>query len=91
MMWNWYEWDSEEDFNTWHNAIKAELNYPLVGYIQLTGELDPSAPLTTECTAVKLVSNKWIGTVQEEHAEGLTPTDLRPTRVIEHLTESPKL
>jgi hypothetical protein len=80
-MWNWYEWNSQEDFNAWHDAIKARLNYPLAGYIQLTGELDTTAPLTTEYTAVKLVDGKWIGTVEEEQAQGLTPTDLRPKRV----------
>jgi hypothetical protein len=88
-MWNWYEWNSQEDFNTWHNAIRIKLDYPLAGYIQLTGELDPTAPLTTEYTAVKLVDGKWIGTVEDEQAEGLTPTDLRPPkRAVEHFTPS---
>lgn len=77
-MWNWYEWNSQEDFNAWHNAIKAKLNYPLAGYNQATGELDPTAPVTTEYTAAQLVENKWIALVQDEQAEGLTPTDLRP-------------
>ena len=80
MMWNWYEWDTQEDFNAWHNAIKAKLNYPLAGYIQLTGELDTTAPLTTEYTAVILVEEKWIATVEDEQAEGLTATDLRPPK-----------
>ncbi len=83
-MWNWYEWNSQEDFNTWHDAIKTKLNYPLAGYIQLTGKLDETAPLTTEYTAVKLVEDKWIGIVEDEQAEGLIATDLRPTRVREY-------
>jgi hypothetical protein len=82
-MWNWYEWNSEEDFNAWHEAIKVKLNYPLAGYIQATGELDPIAPLTTEYTTVNLVSNKWVGTVEDEHADGLTATDLRPIKIRE--------
>ena len=82
MMWNWYEWESQENFNAWHDLIKVKLNYPLAGYIQLTGELDTTAPLTTEYTAVILVEGKWIGTVQIEQAEGLTPTDLRPPKRI---------
>jgi hypothetical protein len=82
-MWNWYEWNSEEDFNTWHNAIKVKLNYPLAGYIQSTGELDPTAPLTTEYTVVRLVESKWVGAVELEQAEGLTTTTLRPIKRIE--------
>ena len=77
-MWNWYEWDSQEEFNTWHNVIKVQFNYPLAGYNQLTGELDTLAPLTTEYTAVQLVENKWIALVQDEQGQGLTATDLRP-------------
>lgn len=77
-MWNWYEWITQEAFDTWHDAIRVRLNYPLDGYIQATGEFDESAPLTTAYTSVKLVEGKYIGRVEELEAEGLTPTDLRP-------------
>lgn len=77
-MWNWYEWTTEEEFNLWHDAIRARLNYPLASYNQATGELDESAPLTTAYTSVKLVEGKYIGRVEESEAEGLTATDLRP-------------
>ena len=82
-MWNWYEWDSQEDFNVWHDAIKTKLNYPIASYIQSTGELDPTAPLTTEYTVVRLVESKWVGAVELEQAEGLTTTTLRPIKRIE--------
>ena len=77
-MWNWYEWDNQADFDTWHNEIKLQLNYPLAGYIQSTGELNPTAPVTTQYTAAQLVDNKWIALVQDEYAQELSPTDLRP-------------
>lgn len=86
-MWNWYEWNSQEDFNEWHDNIKVKLNYPLAGYIQLTGELDPTAPLTTEYTAVKLVGNKWIGLVEDDQSEGLITTDLRPPKRAEQYAD----
>lgn len=82
-MWNFYEWSTEEEFNIWHDAIRKRLNYPLAGYIQATGELDESAPLTTEYTSVKLVQDKYIGQVEESEAEGLALTDLRPPLPIE--------
>lgn len=77
-MWNWYEWNSQADFDTWHDGIKVQLNYPLAGYIQSTGELNSSAPLTSEYTAVQLVADKWIALVEDVHGEGLTATDSRP-------------
>lgn len=79
LMWNFYEWDTEEEFNIWHDAIRERLNYPLMSYIQSSGELDETAPLTTDYTKVKLVEGKYIGRVEESEAEGLTPTDIRPT------------
>ena len=75
---NWYEWDSQEDFNVWHDLIKTKLNYPLVGHIQATGELNKDAQLTTSYTDVILIQGKWIAAVEDLEAEGLTPTDLRP-------------
>lgn len=78
---NWYEWETLEDFNAWHNVIKTKLNYPLASYTQLTGELNQTAQLTNEYTFVILVEGKWIGTVENEQAEGLTKTDLRPPKL----------
>ena len=77
-MWNWYEWESQQAFDIWHDAIRERLNYPLASYNQATGQLDESAPLTTAYTSVKLVDGKYIGRVEESEAEGLMPTDLRP-------------
>lgn len=82
-MWNFYEWDSQEAFDAWHDEIRSRLGYPLEGYNQATGELDETAPLTTDYTSVKLVEGKFIGRVEESEAEGLTPTDLRPPLPVE--------
>ena len=76
-MWDWYEWDSIEDFNTWHQAICLELNYPLDSYNQATGELEPNAAKTTEYTKPLIVEDKVIAIVEEKHAENLVITLLR--------------
>ena len=77
-MWNWFEWATQEEFETWHEEILVRLNYPLQSYNQSTGALDQTAPLTTAYTNVKLVEGKYIGRVEQSESEGLTSTDLRP-------------
>ena len=66
-MWNWYEWNSQEDFDTWHNNLMTTLGYPL-----------DTQPPTTAYTGSRLVQGKWIGIVEESKAQGLTLTTLRP-------------
>ena len=79
-MWNFYEWDLLDDFNTWHEAIKTQLGYPLIGINQGSGLPDENACWTTEYTSTKEVEGKFIALVETEYAEGLTPTDLRVPR-----------
>lgn len=74
---NWYEWNTREDFDLWHNALCESLGYPLVGVNQATGEPDPSAQMTIAYTDAVFVQNKWIASVEAEHAEGLIVTNLR--------------
>ena len=63
----WYEWNNLEDFNTWHDSKCAELGIPY--------------ELTTAYTQAYEVETKFIAFVEDEHAEGLTATDLRlPSR-----------
>jgi hypothetical protein len=76
-MWDWYEWDSLEEFNTWHDAICVSLGYPLDSYNQATGEMDPNAKKTTAYTSPSFVDDKVIATVEEINANGLTVTLLR--------------
>jgi myosin-crossreactive antigen len=79
-MWEWYEWDSIEAFNEWHEAIKIKLGYPLIGVNQATGEKDFEACLTTEYTNWFLVNEKFIAVVELENAEGLTKSNLTPPK-----------
>jgi hypothetical protein len=73
----WFEWDSIEDFNVWHNAKIDELNLPLASVNQATGEIDPTAQKTVAYTTPHEVENKIIAMVEDEHAQGLTETNLR--------------
>ena len=77
----WYEWNTQLDFDNWHNALCAELGYPLTGVNQATGLLDENAAKTVAYTTSKLVDNKIIAMVENEYADGLTATDLRPPRI----------
>ena len=74
---NWYEWDTRADFDLWHNSLCESLGYPLIGTNQATGEPDPTAQMTVAYTEAIEVQGKWISTVETEHAEGLTVTELR--------------
>ena len=75
---NWYEWNTIENFNIWHDALCLELGYPIVSVNQLTGEPDYEAAQTTKYTSPIEVSNKIIATVEDEYANNLTLTELRP-------------
>lgn len=59
----WYEFQTLEDFNTWHDAICVELGIP--------------DGITLAYTTAFEVEGKWIAVVGDEHADGLTPTELR--------------
>lgn len=80
-MWSWYEWNSAEEFDSWHQNLKTALNYPIPSRNQATGEIDESAQWTTDYTTVTQIDNKWIALVEQEHSTLLTPTDLRPKPV----------
>jgi hypothetical protein len=77
-MMNWYEWETQEDFDLWHEALCDQLGYPIVSVNQATGEPDESAAMTTAYTTSREVEGKIIADVEEKYAEGLTLTDLRP-------------
>ena len=73
----WYEWDSQTEFDTWHNALCEQLGYPVTGVNQATGLPDENAQKTTAYTNATQVDNKWIAWVGSEYADGLTATNLR--------------
>jgi len=80
-MWNWYEWDSIESFNAWHDSLCEVLGYPLTSVNQATGEQEPQATKTIAYTDPIPVNDKIIALVESEYAEKLTPTKLRKERV----------
>ena len=74
----WYEWNTQAEFDTWHNALGIELGYPLISNNQATGKPDINAAKTIKYTTSQIVDNKVIADVEDEYSEGLTLTDLRP-------------
>lgn len=78
----WFEWDTKEEFETWHNALCISLDYPLTPVNQQTGLPDANAQKVTAYTKAFQVDDKFIAFVDEEHSKGLIPTDLRPLRTI---------
>jgi hypothetical protein len=76
-MWNWYAWESIEDFNAWHEALCLTLGYPLDSYNQATGKIDKKAAKTTAYASPSFVGDKVIAMVEDVNAQGLTQTALR--------------
>jgi hypothetical protein len=73
----WYEFNTLDEFNTWHDALCIELGYPLQSSNQATGKIDPNATMTTAYCEAILVEDKYIAFIEEEYANGLKVTDLR--------------
>lgn len=59
----WYEFNTIEDFNTWHEALCIELGIP--------------DGLTTAYTQAYEVEGKFIAYVQDQYSQGLQATELR--------------
>lgn len=59
----WYEFNTLEEFNTWHTGICATLGIPNEN--------------TTTYTEAYEVDGKWIAVVHDSEAVGLTTTELR--------------
>lgn len=75
---NWYEWQTQADFDSWHNALCKQLGYPIISNNQATGEPDHNAAMTTSYTTSREVEGKIIADVETQYAKGLTQTALRP-------------
>jgi hypothetical protein len=75
----WYEWNSIEKFNQWHDALCISLGYPLTPVNQATGEPDETAQKVVAYTNPLEIENKIIAIVEDDKADGLTLTELRPT------------
>ena len=77
----WFEWETIEDFNLWHDALCEQLGYPVTPSNQATGKLDKKAQKVTQYTAAIEVESKIIAVVEEDYSQGLTETALRPPRI----------
>jgi hypothetical protein len=70
----WYKFQSQEDFDVWHEALKKQLGYPLPSY-DINGNL-VGEPYTTDYTSVvKIAENDFRTIIDQEYAQGLTPCD----------------
>ena len=78
----WYEWNTVEDFNTWHDNLCNSFGYPLTAVNQLTGLPNENAQKVVKYTDVFEVEGKWIAIVEEEYATDLTQTELRRPKPI---------
>lgn len=74
----WYEWNSIEDFEAWHQPLCAELGYPISSVNQFTGEIDENAQPTVAYTSVIKFENKFVGLVEDKYAAGLTLSNYTP-------------
>jgi hypothetical protein len=72
---NFYEWDSLELFNVWHNNLKLQLGYPIENTNQATGLGDGT--FTESYTTPIQIDDKWIAVVEDTYADNLTLTNLR--------------
>lgn len=75
-----YEFKTLEEFNSWHNALCLELDYPLKGLNNATLEIDDSAQETVAYTSVQEYQGKWLAAIPNaEYAVGLVLATNLPT------------
>jgi hypothetical protein len=60
-----YEWDTQADFDSWHQAIMESKGIP--------------DEVTFAYTTSQTINGKVIATVEDEDSEGLVKSNLRPT------------
>jgi hypothetical protein len=77
LMSNWYEWDNLEEFELWHNKIKAEIGLPKLSVNQFGNEC---LPYNENYTDAVIVNDKIIAYVDDHYAADLSVTELRPIR-----------
>jgi hypothetical protein len=78
MTWQWYEWETQADFDTWHDAKKLELGLPRLS-VDKNG--NPCEPVIENYTNAIKTEGKAIAMVQADHANDLILTNLRPPKV----------
>jgi hypothetical protein len=72
----WCKWLSIEDFNAWHEAIKATLGYP---FSSVDSSGNKCEPMNTNYTMAVIVANDDIRAwVDEKYAHGLVSSEAPP-------------
>lgn len=74
----WYQWQSIEDFDLWHNALCLQLGYPITPVNQSTGLPDDNAQKVVRYCDARLVDGVYIAQVEDIYADGLTMIDYIP-------------
>lgn len=62
----WFQWQTEEDFNEWHNALCEQLGLPMV---------EASGAFTKGHTSCFEYQSVFIAWVDEEYATNLIPVE----------------
>lgn len=68
---NWYTFESEELFNTWHEALKARLGYPIPS-IDFKGNVIGEPYSTDYAQFIKVDETDYRAYIEDIYAEGLT-------------------
>jgi hypothetical protein len=67
----WYKFTTEAEFNAWHDALKLDLGYP---FPSKDANGNDCEPMNTEYTSLSFINDEFKAWVDEDKAEGLTPT-----------------
>jgi hypothetical protein len=78
MSWQWYEWETLADFETWHESVKTELGLPKLSVDRNGNECQPMVENYTRAIETE---GKAIAMVEDKLAIHLTITNLRPPKV----------
>lgn len=60
----YYKWNNLDDFNVWHEAVKAGLGLPKYGINDATGEIDINAQMT-ENYALPIIETDGVNAIVE--------------------------
>jgi hypothetical protein len=70
----YYQWQTQEDFDIWHNALCEQLGYP---------EIVNGITITDSYTKGFFYNNLFIAYVDENYADGLSPIEYVKTVAVE--------
>ena len=70
----WVKWNSLEEFNAWHDIVKAELGLPKASVDADGNEIEGSLVITDYVLPTVVAENDVRACIAEEYAEGLEPS-----------------